>query len=1506
MENNNQRVGVAPLSLPKGGGAITGMGESLGAIGPTGLAGLTIPLPISAGRGYAPGLALSYSSGGGNSAFGLGWQMGTLSIRRRTANGVPRYDSRDEFIGPSGEVLIAVSAGKEPSKDARYSSADFTVTRYQPRIEGGFDRIEFWQPQNLTSGQTAFWLIYSADGQQHCLGKSPQAHIAAPDNPHHIAEWLLEESVSPTGEHICYDYQREDDSSIDTAESTAHPHASTQCYLQQVRYGNLTASETLYAFKKPAAKENNWLFTLVFDYGERANSLSVVPPLTATNSWPCRQDSFSRYETGFEIRTRRLCRQVLMFHNLRLLSGDQNESEATLVARLRLNYLASPYASQLVSCQQIAHEKDGTALSMPPLEFDYQQFEPKTEESWQAMPEWDKFNPYYQLVDLHGEGLPGMLYQDSGSWRYHPPVRQAESENGVSYGAAQILPQIPTLRDSASLMDINGDGRLDWVISQSGLAGYYSRNPDESWTQFTPLSALPAEYFHPQAQLADLIGDGISDLALIGPKSVRLYANQRDGFAAAKQVYQDPAIALPIPGASDAELVAFSDPLGSGQQHLMRVRHNSVTCWPNLGHGYFGKPITLSGFSQPVTSFNPQQVWLADIDGSGTADLIYANSDHLLIYRNQSGNAFSEPLKLPLPHGVRYDNTCQLTLADVQGLGVTSLLLSVPHMASRHWRYDFVTAKPYLLCTVNNNMGAESRLCYRSSAQFWLDEKAAAAAQGHKIACGLPFPLHILAQTTQFDEITQNSLSQQAHYYHGFYDGVEREFRGFGRVDTLDTHADAHGSATERTAPSLSRSWFHTGRADDENRYQTEYWQGDKQAYQLNQTRLSLFNSQTVSDDLLTEATSRQHYWLHRALKGSLLRSELYGLDNHGLENLPYTTSSTRYQVRQIQISDNTLIVMPMSLEQLDYHYERIAQDPQCSQQIVLRCNEYGHALDTTAINYPRRAQDSVSPYSWLATDHWASSYDEQQLLLRITESQQSYQHIVEDAALLLGLPWQQRVDILTYAADAVPANGLSYEILTDKENSLGTPLEQVYAGQSEVFYHSQYRLQALVIASESAEFDDNSLTALAEMFPNAKQRDEQLQAAGYTSAPRLFARKDETDVWVARRGLTEYFDAKKFYRIEKQRSSALIGYTNIQWDNTLCAITGIILADGSRTKADYDYRFITPYQLTDINNNQHYVEFDAFGRVTSSRFWGTELSEGKVVESGFSQPSVKLFTAPISIDEAIKMESEVLPVAQFSVYQPFSWMIKPLSQDVDDWLDYLKETQEFVLKNPDLQESQAYQGWATEPPLTREMLIQHQFITEDGYLFTLGSRRWQQRSKYPLSKTLAIRISEPLFVPPHAMTVVTDRYDNDVEKQQHHQAIVFSDGFGRTLQSAQRVEEGQAYFREENGKLESNNDGLIVSFTEQRWAVSGRVEYDNKGLAVRAYQPYFLNDWRYISDDSARKDTYADTHVYDPLGREIKVITAKGYIRRAQYFPWFVISEDENDTATEVSENLR
>jgi hypothetical protein len=69
----------------------------------------------------------------------------------------------------------------------------------------------------------------------------------------------------------------------------------------------------------------------------------------------------------------------------------------------------------------------------------------------------------------------------------------------------------------------------------------------------------------------------------------------------------------------------------------------------------------------------------------------------------------------------------------------------------------------------------------------------------------------------------------------------------------------------------------------------------------------------------------------------------------------------------------------------------------------------------------------------------------------------------------------------------------------------------------------------------------------------------------------------------------------------------------------------------------------------------------------------------------------------------------------------------------------------------------------------------------------------------------------------------------------------------------------------------------------------------------VRTYQPYFINQPVYVNDLQAREWGYADTHYYDPLGREQAVVTALGYLRRASFYPWFSIAEDENDTLSEV-----
>ena len=92
-QGNKSTKGSDPiLKLPKGGGAIKGIGEKFQANPVTGTGSISIPLPISPGRAdFTPQLALSYDSGSGNGAFGLGWSIGLPSISRKTDKGLPSY-----------------------------------------------------------------------------------------------------------------------------------------------------------------------------------------------------------------------------------------------------------------------------------------------------------------------------------------------------------------------------------------------------------------------------------------------------------------------------------------------------------------------------------------------------------------------------------------------------------------------------------------------------------------------------------------------------------------------------------------------------------------------------------------------------------------------------------------------------------------------------------------------------------------------------------------------------------------------------------------------------------------------------------------------------------------------------------------------------------------------------------------------------------------------------------------------------------------------------------------------------------------------------------------------------------------------------------------------------------------------------------------------------------------------------------------------------------------------
>src|SRR5574340_1391561 len=75
---SSMSVELPSITLPKGGGAISGIEEKFQVNAAKGNASFSIPIPLSPAR-LSPGVALGYNSSAGNSPFGLGWQLAIAS-----------------------------------------------------------------------------------------------------------------------------------------------------------------------------------------------------------------------------------------------------------------------------------------------------------------------------------------------------------------------------------------------------------------------------------------------------------------------------------------------------------------------------------------------------------------------------------------------------------------------------------------------------------------------------------------------------------------------------------------------------------------------------------------------------------------------------------------------------------------------------------------------------------------------------------------------------------------------------------------------------------------------------------------------------------------------------------------------------------------------------------------------------------------------------------------------------------------------------------------------------------------------------------------------------------------------------------------------------------------------------------------------------------------------------------------------------------------------------------
>ena len=219
--------------------------------------------------------------------------------------------------------------------------------------------------------------------------------------------------------------------------------------------------------------------------------------------------------------------------------------------------------------------------------------------------------------------------------------------------------------------------------------------------------------------------------------------------------------------------------------------------------------------------------------------------------------------------------------------------------------------KPYLLRGMDNACGAVTQVEYAPSTRFFLAD----AGAGLRWRTSLPLPVQVVSRVVVDDVFSGSRRTSEYRYHHGCWDGTEREFRGFGRVDQLDSCSFSTFTEDRPTGsvpvpeghfspPTETRTWFHIGPVShgdgswDEPDFRDEYWTGDQ----------PLLADQRTRDDLRVTAPphSRVHRDALRGLHGRVLRTESYACDdtpraadptpwpNPSMRSSTYATAATR------------------------------------------------------------------------------------------------------------------------------------------------------------------------------------------------------------------------------------------------------------------------------------------------------------------------------------------------------------------------------------------------------------------------------------------------------------------------------------------------------------------------------------------------------------------------------------------------------------------------------------
>ncbi|GAB4172324.1 MAG: hypothetical protein Fur0032_11700 [Terrimicrobiaceae bacterium] len=639
----------------------------------------------------------------------------------------------------------------------RYDGRDTYITESGEELvalaDGSFRNENegvFTRYQLLPDGS---WLATRRDGAVMKFGASPQSRLAHPGGG--TFRWMLESVQDTNGNRCEYSYIQD----------------AGQIYLKEVRYGLHTSA--------PSSA-----FVVEFHYGSG------------------RPDSFTDYRGRFRSETR-----------LRLVSVTVSLGQRR-IRHWQFGYDNDPTVTLLRSFTVFGDNRStlgaGAAVNkdyLPPITFTY---EPSALGSQLTVKSMDGYVPSFangeaEFADINRDGLPDLLIRNQDGFY------ESSLNTGDGFAEPQAFQQyaMPPIvagsgGDSIRLMDLRGDGSVECFVDE-GTDLYFREfaSPTEFGPDRDYVRAGNFPLRDPQVQMVDINNDRAIDF--VSPDAggfACLLTNPKDGTS---NVFY-PAVGDPAPSPLAATLAAtvdftagwrFADMNGDRMLDLVAIgttEEGGTVYYPSLGYGEFDAAVVMPG-GPSDSQLGPRGLPgcdIVDVNGDGLGDLVYVDSGVVRLWRSVAGRSFEEvPVSVAgIPDYA--EGRTAVRFADVNANGSTDIVWNDPSEGIPLAHLDLQPGgRVHQLKTMQNGMGRSLEIEYSNTVDLML----AAEAEGNPWTLKPPFPMTVVTGFLEGDG-SGNFYRTSMMYRDGYYDGAEREFRGFRVAVRTDWGDDAQGAPT--------------------------------------------------------------------------------------------------------------------------------------------------------------------------------------------------------------------------------------------------------------------------------------------------------------------------------------------------------------------------------------------------------------------------------------------------------------------------------------------------------------------------------------------------------------------------------------------------------------------------------------------------------------------------------------------------------------------------------------